>query len=304
MDTLRAHAYLHLLSGQPASTLLDPAPRTSLPGAAPPRPDYPATPPPPAPARPARRRELDHAPVGVAGLDPVPRRGPGFGPLDAADSRTLAGLLAASPASQWCVTLTDRAGHPVAHACAPPAPGHDQTPPPPGPGPASPGRSRTPSRSRRPGRRTRAGPVTGTSTGTRDGPQAPDPRPRQTPRHRAAGLAPHPHLHHPANPRLHPPPRITRLPAQPRPAPPDRNPQPHLHRPRLPPRRHPLRPRPRHPLPPRRTNLRMQPGTRMPPRPPDQANPRLDPHHPRPGTLTWTTPGNRTHTTTPAHYPE
>ena len=25
---------------------------------------------------------------------------------------------------------------------------------------------------------------------------------------------------------------------------------------------------------------------------------------PSPGTLTWTTPGNRTHTTTPAHYPE
>ena len=31
MDVLRAHAYLHLLSGQPASTLLDPAPRTSHP---------------------------------------------------------------------------------------------------------------------------------------------------------------------------------------------------------------------------------------------------------------------------------
>jgi hypothetical protein len=25
---------------------------------------------------------------------------------------------------------------------------------------------------------------------------------------------------------------------------------------------------------------------------------------PAPGTFTWTTPGNRTHTTTPAHYPE
>ena len=25
---------------------------------------------------------------------------------------------------------------------------------------------------------------------------------------------------------------------------------------------------------------------------------------PAPGTLTWTTPGNRTHTTTPAQYPE
>ena len=31
LDVLRAHAYLHLLSGQPASTLLDPAPRTTTP---------------------------------------------------------------------------------------------------------------------------------------------------------------------------------------------------------------------------------------------------------------------------------
>ena len=62
MDTLRAHAYLHLLSGQPASTLLDPAPRPASPGAsthpAPPAP-APATPrtprPPPAPAACAAR---------------------------------------------------------------------------------------------------------------------------------------------------------------------------------------------------------------------------------------------------------
>jgi hypothetical protein len=43
---------------------------------------------------------------------------PGYGPLDASDSRTLAGQLAQDPASQWCVTLTGPAGHPVAHACA------------------------------------------------------------------------------------------------------------------------------------------------------------------------------------------
>ncbi len=43
---------------------------------------------------------------------------PGYGPIDADDSRTLADLLAQGPGSQWCVTLTDRAGHPVAHACA------------------------------------------------------------------------------------------------------------------------------------------------------------------------------------------
>ena len=53
MDTLRAHAYLHLLSGQPASTLLDPAPRPASPGGStPPGPgELPRTaPPPPAPA--------------------------------------------------------------------------------------------------------------------------------------------------------------------------------------------------------------------------------------------------------------
>ncbi len=50
---------------------------------------------------------------------------PGYGPVDADDSRTLAGLLAQRPANQWCVTLTDPHGHPVAHACArhgPPGP--------------------------------------------------------------------------------------------------------------------------------------------------------------------------------------
>ena len=43
---------------------------------------------------------------------------PGYGPVDADDSRTLAGLLAQRPGNQWCVTLTDPAGHPIAHACA------------------------------------------------------------------------------------------------------------------------------------------------------------------------------------------
>jgi hypothetical protein len=42
---------------------------------------------------------------------------PGFGPLDADDSRTLAGLLATNPANRWCVTLTNPAGYPIAHAC-------------------------------------------------------------------------------------------------------------------------------------------------------------------------------------------
>ena len=48
---------------------------------------------------------------------------PGYGPVDAEDSRALAGQLARTPGNQWCVTLTDPAGHPVAHACARHGPG-------------------------------------------------------------------------------------------------------------------------------------------------------------------------------------
>ena len=124
MDTLRAHAYLHLLTGQPADTLLDPAPGASTP------PESPGNPP------------GGSTPLGTSlglrgtvnltmplsawlGWTQSPGDVPGFGPLDAADSRTLADLLGRGTKSQWCVTLTDRAGHPVAHACArhgPPGP--------------------------------------------------------------------------------------------------------------------------------------------------------------------------------------
>ena len=47
---------------------------------------------------------------------------PGYGPVDADDSRALAGQLA-RPGNRWCVTLTDPSGHPVAHACARHGPG-------------------------------------------------------------------------------------------------------------------------------------------------------------------------------------
>jgi hypothetical protein len=93
LDVLRAHAYLHLLSGQPASTLLHPAPPTPTPtirrhgtrqhrtrqraarhrlplarsGSG--RPPWAA-----------RLGQPDHAPVGLARLDPVPRRHPRLRP--------------------------------------------------------------------------------------------------------------------------------------------------------------------------------------------------------------------------------
>jgi hypothetical protein len=139
LDTLRARAYLHLLSGQPADTLIL---QTASPG----RPGRPGREPP-------GREPPGSAPPGTACPSPDPRPGglpglrgsvnltmplsawlgwtqspgdvPGYGPIDADDSRTLADLLAQGPGSQWCVTITDRAGHPVAHACArhgPPGP--------------------------------------------------------------------------------------------------------------------------------------------------------------------------------------
>ena len=265
LDTLRARAYLHLLSGQPASTLILQSASPGRPGREPP--GRPGREPPPGPGAdthgPAESGGTasggtapgtappSSAPPGTACPSPDPRPGglpglhgsvnltmplsawlgwtqspgdvPGYGPIDADDSRTLADLLGRNPASQWCVTLTDRAGHPVAHACAPRGPR-----PRPGPGPPDPGTSASPG----------------------DGPPATGPT-----RHRTAGLATRPDLRDTGNPGLHPPERITRLPAQPHPAAPDRGPQPHLHRTGLPPQRHPLRPRPRHPLRPGRPDL-------------------------------------------------
>jgi hypothetical protein len=200
MDLLRARAYLHLLSGQPAETLLvPPAPVTSTRGPGAPGPGSPGPgatgtsgPDAPDPGHPA-----DNAPAGRPandgardprdstsrdstsrdstsgpgatgpggpglGLGPLTLHGtvnltmplvtwlgwsqapgqvPGFGALDADDSRAIATMLATDPATQWCVTLTDPAGRPVAHGCAkngPPPPGKSR--PRMGPGPdAGPG---------------------------------------------------------------------------------------------------------------------------------------------------------------------
>jgi Domain of unknown function (DUF222) len=147
-DTLRAHAYLHLLSGQSASTLIPTATATPTPGAATPGTSTPGTSTPgaasPRPATDPFATSPGNGPglrgtVNLSmplsawlGWTQSPGDVPGFGPLDAADSCTLAGLLAANPANRWCVTLTNRAGHPVAHACTRPGPR-------PQPGPSGPG---------------------------------------------------------------------------------------------------------------------------------------------------------------------
>ena len=157
LDTLRARAYLHLLSGQPATTLIL---QTASPG------------PPGSPARPGTGHSgtgtgspADSQASGPAG-PPGPAAGlrgtvnltmplsawlgwtqspgdiPGYGPVDASDSRTLADLLASRPDNQWCITLTGPGGHPAAHACArhgPPGPPGRSAAPHDRPGTAGPG---------------------------------------------------------------------------------------------------------------------------------------------------------------------
>ena len=136
LDILRARAYLHLLSGQPAATLLPATttpgsrplagtrpqetphgPDTGLPSPAAPGPGTPGTPWPPAdgPATAGLRGSVNLTmPLSAwLGWTQSPGDVPGYGPLDAEDSRALAGQLAQSPASQWCVTLTGTGGAPA-----------------------------------------------------------------------------------------------------------------------------------------------------------------------------------------------
>jgi hypothetical protein len=191
---------------------------------------------------------------------------PGFGPLDAADSRTLATLLSRNPASQWCVTLTNRVGHPVAHACARPGPW-------PRPGPASAGTPGSPPATGPPA----TGPpdwlrgLTFTTLETRD-------------------------CTHPRQGRGYQPGRALR----------------HLIEIRNPTctapgcRRAAARCDLDHITPydqgGRTCECNLHPACRRDHQ--RKQTPGWTLTTPSPGTLTWTTPGNRTHTTTPAQYPE
>ncbi len=57
------------------------------------------------------------------GWSQIPGQVPGFGPVDAQDSRTLAAMLARHSGTKWCLTLTNQEGHAVAHGCAASSPG-------------------------------------------------------------------------------------------------------------------------------------------------------------------------------------
>ena len=236
---------------------------------------------------------------------------PGYGPVDADDSRTLARQLA-RPGNQWCVTLTDPAGHPVAHACARHGPGDNTRPAGPGPGsPGGPGDRAGPSPG---GPGDRAGPAT-PNPGTPSPPGARPPHPRApttahprgpTPAASAVpgpGLAARTDLHHPANTRTCTHPRQSRG-YQPSPA------LRHLICIRNPTctgpgcRRAATRCDLDHVTPydqgGRTCECNLHPACRHNHH--TKQVPGWTVTSPAPGTLTWTTPGNRTHTTTPAQY--
>ena len=303
LDTLRARAYLHLLTGQPAATLILPTASPGRPGRDPrPGPGH-ASPRQPAPgsAHPAARPARSPGSTAPGSTLPGPGPGrwpcpgcrgsvnltmplaawlgwtqspgdiPGYGPVDADDSRALASLLAQDPAASGASPSPAPPGTPSptpAPATDPQA--HPSTRPPPANNPAphrtQPRHGHQPAS---PARAARAGPARAT--------RPPDPRPPHRPDWLRGLTFTTLQTRDCTHPRQSPGYQPSR-----RPAPPHPDPQPRLHRPRLPPPRRPLRPRPRHPLPPGRQNLRMQPRTRLPPRPPAQANPRLDPHHPGP----------------------
>jgi hypothetical protein len=143
MDQLRAQVYLALLTGQPLTTLLPPP--VPAPGAASDS-SHP-------PTGPGAASDSSHPPTGPGtgrpgpgsagpgggcagpapgmtgsvnltmplatwlGLSDGPGEAAGYGPLDADDSRALAGLLAQWPGNRWCVTLTGQHGQPIGHGC-------------------------------------------------------------------------------------------------------------------------------------------------------------------------------------------
>ncbi len=98
------------------------------------------------------------------GWSQTPGDVPGFGPLDAADSRDLADTLAGHPATAWCLTLLDADGRPAAHGCA------GRKWPPPAGRPDPPGRADPGVRPDPPGHRKPPG-----HPGQPDDPDLPDP---------------------------------------------------------------------------------------------------------------------------------
>jgi hypothetical protein len=134
-DTLRAQAYLALLTGAPVASLpagavdSDPRPGSCRPGDGGPTAGTPLSTAPAADTPPAAGLCGSVGPIRGSinltlplptwlGGSTEPGHAAGFGPLDAADSRDLADALAAGSGGKWCVTFTGADGRPVAHGCA------------------------------------------------------------------------------------------------------------------------------------------------------------------------------------------
>jgi hypothetical protein len=147
LDILRAKIYLALLTGTPVAALLPANPRSSpnADGSGSPDGDRRGSPdaddgtPDNSPSAATGSGGAGASPSGLLGLggasitgrvnltlplatwlgqSTAPGQVPGFGPLDATDSRALATALAAHPGTKWCLTITSPDGHPVAHGCA------------------------------------------------------------------------------------------------------------------------------------------------------------------------------------------
>ena len=112
-DELRARALLDLLLGQ-----------DSRPGGSQPAGSQPGTPgqPGPAPCGFASRVTLTVPLATLAGLADRPGELGGLGPVDPWLARDLATAAARNPKTTWCLTVTDKQGHAVAHGCARPEP--------------------------------------------------------------------------------------------------------------------------------------------------------------------------------------
>jgi hypothetical protein len=140
LQQLRAAVFSAVLNGRPITTLLPAgsagpgAPQPGTPGAGAEGPGSTGAPGAGDPADPVITGNVNLTMPLTAWLGRSDRPGeiPGYGAADAETCRALAAWLAAHPATRWCLTLTDPAGRPVAHACSRTSPG------PPGPPPRPP----------------------------------------------------------------------------------------------------------------------------------------------------------------------
>jgi hypothetical protein len=130
MDQLRAAVYIALLTGRAVESLLPPGPgdlaaEPDAGDAGPPTDSGPVATAPvaTAPVATARGPQLTGTinltmPISAwLGITGNPGEIVSHGPVDAETCRRLAAAM--DPATQWCLTVTNQAGHAVAHACAP-----------------------------------------------------------------------------------------------------------------------------------------------------------------------------------------